>query len=129
MAATPWGSTDLTFGDEKTINAISLEDVLESHQDHFHLGKIFFLLFGGDTNLQDAIKLAEEISRGAPKGDPGIPKIRPSHWPAPSFRLREISTQKYLRSEIPGRRNIRTEVHRMLPKNANPYINDLVGDI
>lgn len=121
-------STDLTSGDEKTINAISLEDVLESHQCHFHLGKIFFL-FGGDTNLQDAIKLAEEISRGAPKGEPGIPRIRLSHWPAPTLRLREISTQEYLRSEIPGRRNIRIEVHRMLPKNANPYINDLVGDI
>lgn len=121
-------SADPVLGDEETIGAMSTEDVLISHRNNFHSGNLFFL-FAGDVSLRQAIKLVEKFSEDAPKGSPKIRRVKPVHWPEPPVLIREISTGEYWKADMPGRTTTRISVKRMLPKNENPYLNDIIEDV
>lgn len=121
-------SADPLYGNEETIENISPDDVATSHAKYFDLGRIFFL-FVGDVRMRDAILLAERFSVDVPRKAYEIQRWRPSSWPAPSILRREISSQKFMRSTSPVRNSIQISARRMLPKNANPFLNALISNI
>jgi predicted Zn-dependent peptidase len=121
-------NADPVLGDEETISGISMEDVVDSHRNNFHSGNLFFL-FSGDVSPEEAIKLVEKFSEDVPKGPSKIPRVKPDHWPEPPVLIREIATGEYWKADMPGRATTRISVKRMLPKNENPYLNDIIEDV
>lgn len=110
----PIGRNAQAIGWAETISAIPQEAFQKFHKQYYHTKNII-MLFVGDVDIDQAVKLAGTFSENAleqGEANPLPEKIR--YWPAPPATFREFSFEKDL--EMKGRQTTEIDYERCLPK-------------